>query len=127
MHTNTPVYAVAANEGFCITGGAEGLVRIWPLDFADFLIEAKHDGPIRSLDILFKYFTLITNDFTSLLYQILYFQLFFHLFNLYTFIIIIFSFVMGCKLTIRKYIYRRITTCSWNRGSKYWNSRHPHS
>jgi hypothetical protein len=52
LHTNTPVNAVAANEGFCITGGGEGLVRIWPLDFADFLIEAKHDGPIRSLDIL---------------------------------------------------------------------------
>jgi hypothetical protein len=29
----------------------EGLVRVWPLDFADFLIEAKHDGPIRSLGI----------------------------------------------------------------------------
>lgn len=30
-------------------GGADSLLRVWPLDFEDFLVEARHEGPISCL------------------------------------------------------------------------------
>lgn len=39
--------------GFCVTGSADEFVRVWPLDFSEFHLEAKHEGTISALDIAF--------------------------------------------------------------------------
>jgi WD40 repeat protein len=36
-------------NGFAVTGGADSRLRIWPLTFTDFLLEARHEGPISSI------------------------------------------------------------------------------
>eukprot|EP01062_Namystynia_karyoxenos_P032793 TRINITY_DN2415_c0_g1_i1.p1 TRINITY_DN2415_c0_g1~~TRINITY_DN2415_c0_g1_i1.p1 ORF type:complete len:1836 (+),score=432.42 TRINITY_DN2415_c0_g1_i1:272-5779(+) len=45
------VTGIAASVGMCITGGADGLVRLWPLDFGDFLLEAKHESPVAAVSV----------------------------------------------------------------------------
>uniref|UniRef100_A0A1I8H9U9 WD_REPEATS_REGION domain-containing protein n=1 Tax=Macrostomum lignano TaxID=282301 RepID=A0A1I8H9U9_9PLAT len=40
------VSAVAANESFCVTGSADGFLRVWPLDFSQVLLEAEHESPV---------------------------------------------------------------------------------
>ena len=37
--------------GFCVTGSADQYIRVWPLDFGEFYVEAKHDGSVVALDI----------------------------------------------------------------------------
>lgn len=39
------------SAGFCVTGSEDQYLRVWPLDFSEFLIEAKHEGVLISLDI----------------------------------------------------------------------------
>ena len=41
----------ALSVGFCISGSDDQYLRVWPLDFSEFLIEAKHEGVVISLDI----------------------------------------------------------------------------
>ncbi|CAD8163025.1 unnamed protein product [Paramecium octaurelia] len=48
---NDAVTAVCLSAGFCITGSLDQYLRVWPLDFNEFYIEAKHEGIITSLDI----------------------------------------------------------------------------
>lgn len=45
------INSMIINDGFCITGSDDGYVRVWPLDFSDYYLEANHDIPINSLDI----------------------------------------------------------------------------
>lgn len=45
------ITAVVISAGFCITGSKDQYLRVWPLDFSEFYIEAKHEGIITSLDI----------------------------------------------------------------------------
>lgn len=45
------IYAIAVNEAFCVTGSEDNCLRIWPLDFSEFLMEAKHEGTVCSVDI----------------------------------------------------------------------------
>ena len=45
------ILALAVNEAFCATGSQDGFLRIWPVDFSEFLIEAKHDTGVCAVDI----------------------------------------------------------------------------
>ncbi|GFR42731.1 hypothetical protein Agub_g3650 [Astrephomene gubernaculifera] len=36
-------------DGLAITGGDDRLLRAWPLDFRDFLLEAEHEGSVTGL------------------------------------------------------------------------------
>ena len=42
---------VAINEGFCVTGSEDKYLRVWPLDFSDYFLEAEHEGPVQSVDV----------------------------------------------------------------------------
>lgn len=44
-----PIHSIAVNEGFCVTGAADGFMRMWPLDFSDFFLEARHDSAVTSV------------------------------------------------------------------------------
>ena len=44
------INCVKANEAFCATGSDDSFVRVWPLDFSDLYLEAKHEAPISSID-----------------------------------------------------------------------------
>ena len=35
-----------ATEGYIVTGASDGLLRLWPLDFSDYLMQAQHDSPV---------------------------------------------------------------------------------
>lgn len=35
--------------GYAVTGGADSRLRIWPLDFSDFLLEAQHEAAVTSV------------------------------------------------------------------------------
>ena len=45
------IEAIAASEGFCVTGSADCFLRIWPLDFSEVYLEAHHEAPVTSVDI----------------------------------------------------------------------------
>jgi len=45
------IYSLAVNEGFCATGSDDKYLRVWPLDFSEFFMEAKHEGTVLALDI----------------------------------------------------------------------------
>jgi len=45
------ILSLTLGAGLCLTGGADQRLRIWPLDFAEFLIEAKHEGALVCLDL----------------------------------------------------------------------------
>jgi WD40 repeat protein len=42
--------ALHLTEAFCVTGAVDGTLRVWPLDFAEFLLEASHDGPLTCIE-----------------------------------------------------------------------------
>ena len=48
---DSAILAIAVNEAFCATGSKDGYLRIWPVDFSEFLIEAKHDTGVCAVDI----------------------------------------------------------------------------
>ncbi len=37
------INCIIASEGFAVTGSDDNYVRVWPLDFADFLLEVSPD------------------------------------------------------------------------------------
>ena len=37
------INCIIASEGFAVTGSDDNYVRVWPLDFADFLLEVRPD------------------------------------------------------------------------------------
>ena len=39
------------NEAFCVTGSEDTYLRVWPLDFSEFFMEAKHEGTVCAVDI----------------------------------------------------------------------------
>ena len=45
------IVSVAVNDGFCVTASLDGFVRVWPLDFSDFYLEAAHEGGATSAAI----------------------------------------------------------------------------
>jgi WD40 repeat protein len=42
------IVSIAINDGFCVTAGLDGFLRVWPLDFSDFYLEAGHEGAATS-------------------------------------------------------------------------------
>ena len=48
---DSAILSLAVNEAFCATGSKDGYLRIWPVDFSEFLIEAKHDTGVCAVDI----------------------------------------------------------------------------
>ena len=48
---NSPILSICANESFVVTGSGEGNCRVWPVGFEEFIMEAKHDSGVCSVDI----------------------------------------------------------------------------
>ena len=40
------MYTISVNEAFCVTGSDDQYLRVWPLDFSEFFMEAKHEGTV---------------------------------------------------------------------------------
>lgn len=40
LHTGA-INQLILHEGFCVTGSDDRFLRIWPLDFSDFLLEVR--------------------------------------------------------------------------------------
>ena len=38
-------------QGLCITGSSDHLLRVWPLDFSDYFLEAEHESAISSVAV----------------------------------------------------------------------------
>lgn len=49
LHGGQLIHSITVNEGFCVTGAADGLMRVWPLDFSDYFLEAQHKGTYLAL------------------------------------------------------------------------------
>lgn len=45
------IYTIAVNEAFCVTGSEDQYMRVWPLDFSEFFMEAAHEGTVCQVDI----------------------------------------------------------------------------
>lgn len=43
------ICALQINHLYAVTGGEDCVLRIWPLDFTDFLMEARHDSAVTNL------------------------------------------------------------------------------
>ena len=37
--TATPINAMVIHEAFCVTGSEDGMLRVWPLDFSNVILE----------------------------------------------------------------------------------------
>ena len=46
-----PIYSIAINEGFCVTGAGDRYLRVWPLDFSDYYLQAQHPSAVIAGDI----------------------------------------------------------------------------
>eukprot|EP00955_Chlamydomonas_euryale_P104737 365590-Chlamydomonas_euryale.AAC.8 len=40
------INSLSVHESFCVTAGDDALLRVWPLDFSDYLLEAAHEGSV---------------------------------------------------------------------------------
>ena len=45
------ICSIAVSAGFCVTGSEDQYLRVWPLDFKEYFLEAKHEGVVISLGI----------------------------------------------------------------------------
>jgi hypothetical protein len=39
-----PINAIAVHEGFAVTASDDKFMRVWPLDFTDYLLEVRGFG-----------------------------------------------------------------------------------
>lgn len=46
-----PISSLAIHQNFMVTGGADSHLRVWPLCFTDYLLEAHHEGQISLLSL----------------------------------------------------------------------------
>ena len=53
------ILSMVVSEAFCVTGSSDGYLRVWPIDFTKFLIEAKHDAGVCSVDLSFDNFEVL--------------------------------------------------------------------
>ncbi len=44
-----PIRSLAIRSGYAVTGGEDSKLRVWPLDFSDFLLEAHHEASVTSI------------------------------------------------------------------------------
>lgn len=45
------IFSIAVNDAFCVTGSEDTFLRVWPLDFQEFFMEAQHEGTVSAVDI----------------------------------------------------------------------------
>jgi WD repeat-containing protein 90 len=45
------INTLAVNEGFAITGSDDKYLRVWPIDFSDYFLEAEHETPVTSVGV----------------------------------------------------------------------------
>ncbi len=45
------INSIFVNEGVCVTGSNDKFIRVWPLDFSDYFLEAEHDSSVNSVAI----------------------------------------------------------------------------
>lgn len=45
------INSIVVSEGFCVTGSDDRFLRVWPVDFTDFFLEAEHEAPITSIGV----------------------------------------------------------------------------
>jgi len=45
------ICSLSVSAGFCVTGSEDQYLRVWPLDFSEYFLEAGHKGIVISLDI----------------------------------------------------------------------------
>uniref|UniRef100_K3WKU4 WDR90/POC16 second beta-propeller domain-containing protein n=1 Tax=Globisporangium ultimum (strain ATCC 200006 / CBS 805.95 / DAOM BR144) TaxID=431595 RepID=K3WKU4_GLOUD len=45
------INCLSINEGFCVTGSEDQFLRVWPLDFTDFFLEAQHEAGVASAEV----------------------------------------------------------------------------
>lgn len=43
--------SVKVSQGFCATGSKDCYLRVWPLDFSEFFLEARHEQLVSNIDI----------------------------------------------------------------------------
>ncbi len=43
------IRSLALRSGYAVTGGDDSKLRVWPLDFSDFLLEAHHENAVTSI------------------------------------------------------------------------------
>ena len=43
------INSIAINEGFAITGSDDKVLRVWPIDFSDYFLEAEHETPVTAV------------------------------------------------------------------------------
>ena len=48
---DSAIYSISVNEAFCVTGSEDTYLRVWPLDFSEFFMEAKHEGTVGAVEI----------------------------------------------------------------------------
>ena len=48
---NGPINCVCVTAGYVATGSDDRFLRLWPLDFNDFLMEAEHESAVTSLSV----------------------------------------------------------------------------
>ena len=45
------IISIKVTEGFCVTGSQDNFLRIWPLDFSEFFLEAQHEDGVCAVDV----------------------------------------------------------------------------
>lgn len=53
------INSIVVTEGYCVTGSDDCFLRVWPLDFSEYLLEARHEGPVVSVDISADRFSIV--------------------------------------------------------------------
>jgi WD40 repeat protein len=48
---DSAIRTIALNEGYCVTGSDDTYLRVWPIDFSDYILEAQHEGPVISVNV----------------------------------------------------------------------------
>jgi len=48
LHSGS-IRSLALRSGYAVTGGDDSKLRVWPLDFSDFLLEAHHENAVTSI------------------------------------------------------------------------------
>lgn len=49
LHDNSAISSIVISAGFCITGSEDQLLRVWQMDFSEYILEASNDGVVTSL------------------------------------------------------------------------------
>ncbi|CAG9320539.1 unnamed protein product [Blepharisma stoltei] len=48
---DSAISSIAVSEGFCVTGSRDCYIRVWPLDFSKFILEAHHEDAVTAVAI----------------------------------------------------------------------------